>query len=388
MSRTSLLSLLPVVLTGLGVSVPPARGQPPTFPGPGFGAYPPWVQPTRQSRAFARSTAPPAAYAPPVNPWLVPPGFFPFGRAPYWFPYANFAGGGLTGAANVINAQGEFEKQFQQARLLNQEVERSKLNTRRARIEQWQWERDNLPTREDNLRRDQATRLQLMLDFPTSLQVWNGTALNTIFAALKPLVQTGDPGPPVPLDPQLMEQVGFTMGGVNTGIGLLRNGPNLPWPSVLKAEDFDAPRAEIDRLMRTAYEQLAAGNLDGKILLQVNTGLDQLEAKVRGMVETMLPTQNVQARRFVRQLRDTVRALQRPDAAALYAANRGVPAASVGELVQTMMARGLTFAPAVSGAEPAYDALHAAMVTFYHTLTEPTAREAFQSSGLDAAGRP
>jgi hypothetical protein len=42
----------------------------------------------------------------------------------------------------------------------------------------------------------------------------------------------------------------------------------------------------------------------------------------------------------------------------------------------------------VSGAEPAYDALHAAMVTFHNTLTEPTAREAYQSPGPDAAGRP
>jgi hypothetical protein len=388
MSRVSLFSLLPVVLTGLGTSVLTVRGQAPNGPAPGHGDYPPSVQPTRQSQVFARSTAPPAAYAPPVNPWLVPPGFFPFGRAPYWFPYVNFAGGGLTGAANAINAQGEFEKQFQQARLLNQEVQRSKLDTRRARIEQWQWERDNLPTREDTLRRDQATRLQLMLYFPTRLEVWNGTALNTIFAALQQLVPPGDACPPVPLDPRLMEQVGFSMGNANTGIGLLRNGPNLPWPSALKTEDFDAPRAEIDRLMKTAYEQLAAGNLDGMVLLQLNTDLDQLEGKVRGMVETMLPTQNIQARRFVRQLRDTVRALQRPDAAALYAANRGVPAGSVGELVQTMTARGLTFAPAVSGAEPAYDALHAAMVTFHRTLTEPTAREPFQSPGLDAAGRP
>jgi hypothetical protein len=132
---------------------------------------------------------------------------------------------------------------------------------------------------------------------------------------------------------------------VSTGIGLRRNGPNLPWPSALGVEDFGAPRAEIDRLMRTAYEQLTAGNLDDKVLLQLNKDLDQLEAKVRGMVETMLPTQNVQARRCVRQLRDTVRALQRPDAAAPYAANRGVPAGSVGELVQTMMARGLTSPP-------------------------------------------
>jgi hypothetical protein len=175
---------------------------------------------------------------------------------------------------------------------------------------------------------------------------------------------------------------------VSTGIGLLRNGPNLQWPFALTAEGFDAARAEIDGLMKTAHEQLAAGNPDGNVLRQLNKSLDQLEAKLRGAIETMLPTQNIQAMRFVRELRDTVRALQQPDAAAFFAANRSIPASSVGELVQTMMARGLTFAPAVSGAEPAYSALHAAMVTFYHTLTQPTPRQPPQSPGLNAAGRP
>jgi hypothetical protein len=316
------------------------------------------------------------------------PGGLPLVGAPYWLPYGNFWGGGLTGAANVLNASGEFEKQFQQARLMNQEVERSKLDTRRKRLDQWLWERDNLPTRVDNLERDQAAQLRLMLDFPTSLEVWNGTALNAIYAALKPLVRPEDPGPLIPLDPRLMEQVGFTTGTVSSGIGLLSNGPKLRWPLALTAESFDAPRAEIDRLMKTAYEQVAAGNLDGMVLRQLNENLDQLAAKVRGMIETMLPTQNIQAMRFVRELRDTVRALQQPDAAALFAANRGIPARSVAELLQTMRARGLTFAPAVSGAEPAYNALHAAMVTFYRTLTRPTAREAPQSPELNAAGRP
>jgi hypothetical protein len=122
-----------------------------------------------------------------------------------------------------------------------------------------------------------------MLDFPTPLQVWNGTALNTILAALQQLVRPGDPGPLVPLDPQLMAPVGFTTVPLGTG-----------------------------------------------------------------------------------------------------AANRGVPAASVGELVQTMLDRGLTFAPAVRGAEPAYDALHGAPVAYYNALTQPTIRYEPGASGASA----
>src|SRR5262249_7876386 len=46
-------------------------------------------------------------------------------------------GGGLTGAANAINAQGKFEIDFQKARLLNQEVERSKIDPRRKIYDEW-----------------------------------------------------------------------------------------------------------------------------------------------------------------------------------------------------------------------------------------------------------
>jgi hypothetical protein len=83
--------------------------------------------------------APPAGYAPPrVNVSQYAPTYASYAGVPYGNPYAS---GGLTGAANAINAQGEFEQHFQQARLMNQDVERSKFDTRPAQIEEWKWER-------------------------------------------------------------------------------------------------------------------------------------------------------------------------------------------------------------------------------------------------------
>jgi hypothetical protein len=384
MSRTSLTPLLPALLAaGLCASAgQPARGQPPSGPSPGYGAYPAFLQPPQQSQVYGRTTAPPAGYAPPPGRQRFVPGFAPFTGVPYVYPWGINTGGGLTGAANVINAQGEFEMQWQQARLLNQEVERSKMDTRRRRLEDWMWERDNLPTRVDNIRRDQAAQLQIALNNPAPLSVWNGSSLNNIFAALKQVVRPGDPGPTVPLDPRQMLQISYTTGATSLGVGLLKNGPKLQWPFALTDDRLDAPRAEIDLLMKTAYDQMRAGNLDGKVLRQLNKSLDQMDATLRGMTETMPPTQNIQGRRFVRQLRDTVRALEQPDAAGFFAATRSFPASSVGELVQTMMARGLTFAPAMPGNEPAYTALHTAMVTFYNLLSQPTIRGAPPSLGM------
>jgi hypothetical protein len=296
--------------------------------------------------------------------------------SPYWWggPWWDPFGGGLTGAANAINAQGEFEKQFQQARLLNQEVERSKIDTRRKRIDQWLYERNNLPTLEDNRRRDQYEQLRRSLNDPPPAEIWDGSALNRILAAIRQVQPAGAVGPAIPVDPSLMSRISLTSGVVNTGIGLLKNGPRLNWPLALQDEAFAKPRDSIDRLMKTAYDQVTVGAVDGTVLRQLTRDLDQMDATLRDKIEEMTPTENVQGRRFVRELRGTVRALQQPGAHDALAASRSVAASTVNDLVQDLNARGLTFAPALAGSEPAYNALHSALVAYYNALTQPTIR--------------
>ena len=46
----------------------------------------------------------------------------------------------------------------------------------------------------------------------------------------------------------------------------------------------------------------------------------------------------------------------------------------MGDLVQGMTGKGQKFAPALAGSEPAYTAMHTALVTYYTGLTQPTLR--------------
>jgi hypothetical protein len=57
--------------------------------------------------------------------------------------------GYFNGIANLTSAYGQYGKDYQQARLLNQDVERSKLASRKAVIEQQMWEQSLQPTAED-----------------------------------------------------------------------------------------------------------------------------------------------------------------------------------------------------------------------------------------------
>jgi hypothetical protein len=369
--------MLTLLVAGLYASAGlPAHGQQPYSPNPPGAQGPPGspgvTQPTQQTGVVARPTAPPASYAPPpVNVNQYAPSYGPYAGVPYGDPYAS---GGLTGAANAINAQGEFEKQFQQARLMNQDVERSKLDTRRSKIEEWQWERNNLPTLEQNRERDQYWQLRTTLNDAPRAQIWDGSALNTILTATKPVLPPGALGPTVYLTPGLTTQISVTSGQTNTGVGLLKNGPKLQWPYALSDDAFDKQRADIDKLMKTAYDQVSGGQVDFKVIRQMKSDCDQIDATLKAKIEDMTPTDNVKGKRYVREVRDTIQALQQPDVSSFFSACRPVQANTVGELVQGMTAKGQTFAPAQAGTEPAYNALYSSMVTYFNALTQPTPR--------------
>jgi hypothetical protein len=346
-------------------------------------ASPGVTQPTQQSGVVARPTAPPTSYQPPpVNVNQYAPSYAPYAGVPYPDPY----GGGLTGAANAINAQGEFEKQFQQARLMNQDVERSKIDTKRAKIEEWMWERNNLPTLEQNRERDQYWQLRQTLNDAPPAQIWDGSALNTILTAIQQSLPPGTAGPTVYLTPGLTTKLSLTTGQTGSGVGLLKNGPKLQWPDALQDDAFDKPREDIDKLMKSAYDQVTTGQVDFKVIRQIKKDLDQIDSTLKAKIEEMTPNDNIRGKRYVRELRDTVQALQQPDVSSYFAACRPIPASTVGQLVQGMSAKGLTFAPAQAGAEPAYNALYTSMVAYFNALTQPTLRT--PSPSASSAGGP
>jgi hypothetical protein len=348
---------------------PRSPGYPPYSPNPPGG--PPVTQPTQQSGVMARPTAPPAGYAPPaVNVNQYAPNYGPYAGVPYYNP----TGGGLTGAADAINAQGQFEQQFQQARMMNQDVERSKLDTRRAKIEEWQWERDNTPTLEQTRERDQYWQLRQNLNDPPAAQIWDGTALNTIYNAIKQVLPPDSPGPTMPLPPGVAPQISLTTGVTSTGKGVFKSGPKLRWPLPLQDDAFDELRTDVDKQMKTAYDQVLVGDVEGKVLLKLRKDLNEMDAILKAKIEEMTPTDNIHGKRYVRELRDTLSMLEKTDAHTLFVADRSDQARTVGDLVQGMSARGQKFAPALAGAEPAYNALYTSMVAYYNTLTQPPRR--------------
>src|SRR5436853_5568320 len=91
--------------------------------------------------AGALAVPAPAARAQ-VNPFSAHVPVYP---SPYWGYNWDPYGGYLHGAADVIRAQSQYMISFQQGRLIKEDVRKAKIDNRRKEIEQWLWERENIP---------------------------------------------------------------------------------------------------------------------------------------------------------------------------------------------------------------------------------------------------
>ncbi len=276
-------------------------------------------------------------------------------------PYVNPFGGYLSGGADVIQAQGQFAINYQQARLVQQQVEQSKMDLKRRQYDEWLYERNTRPTLEEERERTRMQELQRARGNPPATEIWSGKALNDL---LDQLVKVPVRGPTVPLDPNLLRHINLTAGTSVGSLGVFRDQGRLTWPMALRGSAFDADRKKLDELAAAAFKQVQAGSLDPGTVNDMNTVLARMQNEVRAVIDTVTPTQNIQARRFLNEISDSVQALQDPNAGKFATGKWSATGADVSELIQNMRSNGLRFAPATIGDQPFYTALHRAMVDY------------------------
>jgi hypothetical protein len=95
----------------------------------------------------------------------------------------------LQGAAAVTLANAEYQLGIQQAKLVRQEATRSALQTRRASIEQAEYERTHMPDPERIRQQQLARELDRARVSPPLTETWSGHSLNVLLYNL--IVQQG-----------------------------------------------------------------------------------------------------------------------------------------------------------------------------------------------------
>jgi hypothetical protein len=284
---------------------------------------------------------------------------------PYWPQYNGPYGGYLSGAADVINAQGQMMVSQQQAFLMREQVRQASIETRRKNLDEYLYERAVTPTTEDERERYRLEQLRRSRNDPPLTEIWSGKALNDLLLGIQQQQAKNIQGPDVPLQSNMLDRINVTSGATPGSVGVLRDGGKLRWPFVLKGSAYKADRQNLDKLALEATRQAQAGSVDADTLGGMSEASSNLRATLRDNVAETSPNDYIKGQRFLNEIDDTIKMLQDPNVANYVTHKWAAKGNNVAQLVQQMSGQGLKFAPAVSGDEPAYVSLHQAMVAYY-----------------------
>jgi hypothetical protein len=285
------------------------------------------------------------------------------GYGGYGTYYESDIGAFLRGTAETVNSQGKWMVSLQQASLLKEQVRQAALETRRKQLEQYFAERQQTPTFGQVRESSNNQQLFRSLNNPPESEILSGQALNDILADISKADEPAARGPAATMDKEMLRHINLTSGRGTASAALLKNDGRLTWPSALLDEITKADRELIDSLARTAMYQTQNGGLEPSALGQLAVSSRRLRQKLTADVGQLSARQYIDATRFIAQLDDAIRVLGRPDARD-YLSRAGAEGKDVAELVRNMTGKGLRFAAATPGDEPAYLALHRALVVY------------------------
>jgi hypothetical protein len=303
-------------------------------------------------------------YTAPFLPW-----------SPYTFsrdPNSAF----LSGTADILGASGDLAVRQQQARLIGQQVEAARMANRRRAWEQWEWEQQRTPTLEDVREQERALALRRSRNDPPEPEILNGTALNTLLQHLAAQQGQGMIGPPVPLDQDMLRQINVFVAGSRSAnsLGVMFQVDNLHWPMALREDFFDDERKEVTKLLQQLAVEAASNNVDFNKIRRLREILNNMLNGLRQRRDDVTIMQEIEARRFIREVQEAANTLQSPNVANFFNGKWSARGDTVTELVGHMSRQGLRFAAAGSGNEPAYIALHRAMADYDLALSRASLR--------------
>jgi hypothetical protein len=294
---------------------------------------------------------------PPATLPVYGPGFY----SPYYNPYGSFT----SGVADIINAQSNTWKDYEQAGIMKEQKRQAQIDTRRKSFDEWLYERDKTPTPEDERERQRIEDIRRARNDPPANEIWSGIALNQMLVAIQQMHSQGIRGPTVPLNQDILHHINVTSGMTTGSLGLLKDGGKLQWPLPLQDASYETDRKRLDELAPMAYEQAKYGPVKADILNNMIEAVKNINSTISHNIMALTPKQYSQSKSYLRDLDGTINGLQDPNIANYASRKWAATGNTVGELVVQMSQQGLKFAPAVQGDQPAYTALHRGMVEYY-----------------------
>jgi hypothetical protein len=306
----------------------------------------------------------------------------PYGSNPYgpygygmwgtqWMmnPYQGY----LSGAADVTRANAEYYQTISQAKLLRQEAIRSSIQTRRAMIEEAEWEREHMPDPEKIRQQALERELNRARSTPPLQDIWDARALNALLRYLIAQQGQGMKGPNIPLNEDTLDHINPTVGGTRANVGLLKNNADLQWPLPLQRELFKDSRDKINELLREAYRSAAKGNKpDSSSISDLRHNYDRLKKTLDTNVDRLEPDEYIEASKYLNDVNRAIDALKSASASRFLDGSWKSKVHNVADLVQYFRDNGLWFAPATPKDEAAYVSLYYSLAAFDRGMQRAT----------------
>lgn len=333
----------------------------------------------------------PTPNTPPYNPnrafnaSVVYPGWDPWGGTYYPSPYFPFMDpwggfmrgsrgmddyGFMRGAADIISASGSYAVRVQESRMIGQQVEQARIDTRRKIFDQWLYERANTPTNQDERERIQRLELRRALTDPPPSEIMNADPLNRILLELKG--KNSLPRQGAVIDESTLRQINVRPPKTAGNVGVLRplkEGAQMNWPPLLKSEPYQKEVKIINTRAAEAVKQaIHNGEVDPSILKELSSAINDLKKRLDDGVADLTAAEWIESKRFLAQVDDARRALGTPAAANFFTDKFIAKGKTVPELIDYMRSKGLEFAPAVTGDEASYMALYNYLQAYTNSL--------------------
>ena len=276
-------------------------------------------------------------------------------------PYQGY----LQGAADLTNANAQYQLTISQAKIVRQQAIQESIRTRRAWLEQAEYERAHMPDPEQIRQRALQRELDRARVSPPLTEVWSGRSLNALLRHVIAQQGQGARGPNVRLSADTLKSINPTAGDTRGNVGLLKDQGKLQWPQPLLNGAFKEAREDLNRHMKQAFNSIQVNNSpDDSTLSDLQADLKKLQASLDDNISVLSPDQYVEARRYVKLLNNTITALKDRNVVNIINGAWALKGKNVAELVQHMRDKGLWFAPATPGDESAYTSLYYALAAF------------------------
>jgi hypothetical protein len=299
------------------------------------------------------------------NPYL--PGGGDSGAYNPYYPYSyDPASGFLRGTADYMRAYGRVLTSQEEARILREYANQARLETLKRRFDYEMYVKANTPTFSEEQAKVAKQVLKRIQSNASLSDIWSGRSLNILMDDLRKYPNKKVDFEAIALTEDVLKRINVAR--TNGNLGLLRNEGNFSWPLALQDLLTETERKEIQLQAKRLVNQAQNNSqVDSNVLKDFANQLKKTKGLLSKNVNDVPTGQFLEAKRFLNDLEDAYIALKNGDGMEyfnFYKFASSGKTITIQQVVDYIVANGLRFAPAVSGDEAAYQALHSALAAY------------------------